>query len=325
MNARAPLLAAVVLGLLAAPPHTARSEPKAHRIGFFMARAPDVSLDAAFVRGLNDRGYQEGRNVVIEWRFANNQADALPALAAGLANRNLDVVVVAPEQAALAMKKADPNVPIVLATSGDPVGTGLARSLAHPGGKVTGLSNVSTETIGKQIQLLKHTIPGITRIAFLTNAHNLTKAIQFREARTAAQLLHVDVVFEQARGPTDLERAFAAMALTRPDVLVIAVDPLMFSERRRLAELAMKHRLPAISPFGEFADAGGLMAYGGNLVAMFSRSATYVDKILKGASPAELPIEQPTQFELVINLSTAGKLGLVIPRTVLARADKVIE
>ncbi len=325
MNHRVLLVAIVVLSFLAAPSHGAPPTLKVHRIGFFMARAPDTSLDAAFTRGLNEAGYQEGKNIVVESRFAHNQAEALPALAAEMARLNLEVVVAAPEQAAVAMKKADPTVPIVLATAGDPVGTGLATSLARPGGKVTGLSNISTDIIGKHIQLLKQTIPGITRVAFLTNAHNLTKATQRREARAAAKSLGVELEFEEAQGPADLERAFASMARARPSVLVVAIDPLMFSERRRLAELALQHRLPAISPFREFADAGGLMAYGGNLVYMFRRSATYVDKILKGANPAELPIEQPTVFDMAINLKTAGALGIKIPDSILLRADKVIE
>ena len=325
MNRRIFLVAVVALGFLAAPLCGAQPPSKVHRIGFFMARAPDASLDAAFVRGLNEAGYQEGKNIIVESRFAYNKAEALPALATEMARMNLEVIVVAPEQAAVAMKKAAPTVPIVLATAGDPVGTGLATALARPGGNVTGLSNISTDIIGKHIQLLKQTIPGITRVAFLTNAHNLTKATQLREARAAEQSLNVELVFEETQGPADLDRAFTAMVRSRPSVLVVAIDPLMFSERRRLADLAMKHRLPAISPFREFAEAGGLMAYGGNLVYMFSRSAAYVDKILRGANPAELPIEQPTVFEMAVNLKTAKELGIKIPDSILLRADKVIE
>lgn len=316
---------ALAMLLLVAPSQGAQSVSKVHRIGYLMVRGPDAGLEAAFMRGLNELGYQEGRNIVIERRFADNKAEALPMLAAGLARMNLDLVVVAPEQAAVAMKQAAPTVPIVMATAGEPVGTGVVVSLARPGGTVTGLSNVSIDIIGKQIQLLKQTIPGISRVAFLTNAHNLSKAIQLRAAQAAAQSLHVELVFEEAQGAADFERVFAAMAQARPGALVVAVDPLMFGERRRLAELAAKYRLPAISPFREFADAGGLMAYGANLTDMFRRSAAYVDKILRGAKPAELPVEQPTLFVLVINLRTAGLLGIEIPRQVLLRADKVIE
>jgi putative ABC transport system substrate-binding protein len=324
MNRRALVLAVVVLGFVA-PSYSAQPESKVRRVGFFMARAPDVSLDEAFARGLRDAGYREGENIIVESRFANNQAEALPALAAEMARLKLDVIVVAPEQAALAMSKADPKVPLVLATAGDPVGTGLAATLARPGGRVTGLSNIHTDIIGKHIQLLKQTIPAITRVGFLTNTHNLTKATQLRQAQRAAESLNVELAFEEARGPDDIDRAFTALVEAHPQVLVVAIDPLMFSERGRLAELAMKHRLPAISPFREFADSGGLMAYGGSLVYMFRRSATYVDKILKGAIPAELPIEQPTTFNLVINLKTARALGITIPDSILLRADKVIE
>lgn len=316
---------ALAMLLLVAPSQGAQSVSKVHRIGYLMVRGPDAGLEAAFMRGLNELGYQEGRNIVIERRFADNKAEALPMLAAGLARMNLDLVVVAPEQAAVAMKQAAPTVPIVMATAGEPVGTGVVVSLARPGGTVTGLSNVSIDIIGKQIQLLKQAIPGISRVAFLTNAHNLSKAIQLRAAQAAAQSLYVELVFEEAQGAADFERAFAAMAQARPGALVVAVDPLMFGERRRLAELAVKYRLPAISPFREFADAGGLMAYGANLTDMFRRSAVYVDKILRGAKPAQLPVEQPTLFVLVINLRTAGLLGINIPRPVLLRADKVIE
>jgi putative tryptophan/tyrosine transport system substrate-binding protein len=325
MSAARHISAAMATLLLVAPVQGAQSVSKVHRIGYLMVRGPDAGLEAAFMRGLNELGYQEGRNIIIERRFADNKAEALPELAAGLARMNLDLVVVAPEQAAVAMKQAAPAVPIVMATAGEPVGTGVVISLARPGGTITGLSNVSIDIIGKQIQLLKQVIPGITRVAFLTNAYNLSKAIQLRAAQAAAQSLHVELVFEEAQGAADFERAFAAMAQARPGALVVAVDPLMFGERRRLAELAAKHRLPAISPFREFADAGGLMAYGGSLPDMFRRSAAYVDKILRGAKPAALPVEQPTLFEFAVNLATARDLGLKIPQTLLQRADRVIE
>jgi len=317
--------AALATLLLLTPSHGAPLTSKVHRIGYLMVREPDAGLESAFLRGLNELGYIEGKNILIERRFAGNNADALPGLATEMARMKLDLVVVAPEQAAVAMKQAAPTVPIVMATAGEPVGTGVVVSLSRPGGTVTGLSNVSIDIIGKQMQLLQQTIPGLARVAFLTNAHNVSKAIQLRAARDAANSLRVALVFEEAKGPADFDRAFAAMTQVRAGALVVAVDPLMFGERRRLAELAAKHRLPAISPFREFADAGGLMAYGGNLPDMFRRAAGYVDKILNGANPAALPVEQPNLYELVINLKTAHAFGVTFPQPILTRADKVIE
>ena len=324
MNCRRLLFAAVVLGSLVAPLSDAQSASRLYRIGYFVARAPDAALDAAFIQGLSELGYEEGRNILIERRFADNKAEALPVLAAELATMNLDVIVVAPTHAAAAMKKATRTIPIVMANAGDPIGAGLIVSLARPGGNVTGLSNVSTDIIGKEKKLLKEKIPGLTRIAFLASADSPIKDAQLREAQAAAKSLRVELVFEQTHGAADLERAFTAMARARPSALVVALDPLMFGERQRLANFAAKHRLPSISAFREFAEAGGLIAYGSNLPDMFRRSATYVDKILRGAKPADMPVEQPLKFDMVVNLKTAKALGITIPPEMLLRADEVI-
>jgi putative ABC transport system substrate-binding protein len=318
------LFAVAGLSLCIIPPSDAQLPSRVYRIGYFLTRGPDAKLDDVFVQSLNELGYHEGKNLLIERRFGHNKAETFPGLAAELATMHLDVIVVAPNSAATAMKQAAPTTPIVMMTGADPVANGLIASLARPGGNVTGLSNVSTEIIGKEMQLLKKTVPGLSRVAFLANAQSLFKDVQFSEARAAAQALHVELVFVQAEDAADFERAFAAMSQARANGLVIALEALMFGERKRLAELASKHRLPAISAFREFADVGGLMAYGANLADMYRRSATYVDKILKGANPAELPVEQPLKFDMLVNLKTAKALGLTVPQSILIRADEVI-
>lgn len=324
MRRPAVLLAVALLSLPIAPPAGAQPTSKVYRIGYFVARGPDAKLDDAFVQGLRELGYQEGKHVVIERRFGYNKAEAMPALAAELAALKLDAVVAAPTQAVAAMKQASRTTPIVMATSAEPVVIGLIASLARPGGNVTGLSNVSTDLIGKEMQLLKETVPGFSRVAFLANTHSPGKDLQRREAQAAARALHVELVFEEAANAADLERAFAAIVQARANAVVVALDPLMFSERQRLAKLAVRHRLPMISAFREFAEAGGLMGYGANLADMFRRSALYVDKILKGANPAELPVEQPLKFDMAVNLKTAKALGLKVPPSILVRADEVI-
>lgn len=324
MKRRELLLATAGLGLFSTPPARAQPASRIYRIGYFVARGPDARLDNAFVQGLNELGYQEGRNVVIERRFGYNKAEAMPVLAGELASMKLDVILSAPNQAVSAMKQATRTIPIVMATGSDPVGTGLIASLSSPGGNVTGLSNIGTDIIGKEIQLLKETVPKFSQVAFLANINGPTKGIQFREAQAAVHSLHIKLHFEEVRNTADLDRAFAAIARVHAQGAVVALDPLMFGERQRLAELAIQHRMPTISAFREFADAGGLMAYGANLVDMFRRSATYVDKILKGANPADLPVEQPLKFDMVVNLKTAKALGLKVPQPILVRADEVI-
>lgn len=325
MIRRTLLFIAVALGLLIAPLGQAPSASKVFHIGYFVARAPDPATDGAFLQGLRDLGYVEGRNIVIERRFAYNKAEALPVLAGELAGMKLDLIVVAPINTALAMKKATSTIPIVMANGGEPVRVGLVASLARPGGNVTGLSNVSTDLIGKEMELLKEAVPGSSRVAFLVNASSPLADQQLREAHTGARSLGIRLVPGKTRDASQYQAAFAAFTRDRASALIVNLDPMFFTHRQRIADLAVAHRLPAISAFREFAEAGGLMAYGANLADMFRRSATYVDKILKGANPGDLPVEQPTKFDFVINLRTAKSLGITIPQSILLRADEVIQ
>jgi len=324
---RALLFIAVIGGALIAPFAQAQPAMKVFHIGFFVARGPDPVTDGAFLQGLRDLGYVEGKNIAIERRYAKGKAELLPGLAAEMADMQLDLIVVAPINAALAMKKATRTIPIVMANGGEPVGVGLVANLAHPGGNVTGLSNVSTDLIGKQMELLKETVPHFSRVAFLANGSipEIFKDLQFRAARAAARSLDARLQLVQASDVQEFEPVFTAIAQHRAQGLVVALDPMFFTHRLRLAELTASHRLPAISAFREFAEAGGLMAYGANLADMFRRSATYVDKILRGANPADLPVEQPTKFDFVINLKTAKMLKLTIPPAVMLRATDVIQ
>ena len=317
-------------GLLTAPlAAKAQQAAKIPRIGW-LANNPAGSphLLEAFLQGLRDLGYVEGRNVVIEYRDAEGKLERLPALAAELVALKVDVIVAAGPPAALAAKQATRTLPIVFASSGDPVTSGLVTSLARPGGNVTGLSAVAPELVGKCLEQLKQAVPGVSRVAVLWQPGGLgerTDKYILKEAEVAARALGVRLQFVEARGPADFDRAFSDMTRARAGALTVLSTPMFVSERRRLVDLAAKNRLPAVYPWREFVDAGGLMSYGPNLADMFRRAATYVDKILKGAKPADLPVEQPTKFELVINLKTAKALGLTIPASVLARADEVIQ
>ena len=325
MIRRTLLFITVILGLLIAPFAQAQPVTKMYHIGFLVGRGPDQVTDGAFLQGLRDLGYVEGKNIVIERRYAKGKAELLPGLAAELASMKLDLIVVAPAGPALAMKKASRTIPIVMANGGEPVSAGLVASLAHPGGNVTGLSNVSTDLIGKEMELLKETVPDLSRVAFLVNASSPFAGLQLREAQSSARALGLRLVPVKVRDATEYAAAFAAFTQARANALVINLDPMFFTDRQRLAELAAAHRLPAISAFREFAEVGGLMAYGANLADMFRHSATYVDKILKGANPADLPVEQPTKFDFVINLKTAKRLKLTVPPAVMLRATGVIQ
>jgi ABC-type uncharacterized transport system substrate-binding protein len=282
-------------------------------------------LIEAFRQGLRDLGYVEGRNVVIEYRDAEGKLERLPALAAELVARRVDVLVVGGTPQALAAKQATRTIPIVFSTVGDPVGSGLITSLARPGGNLTGLSNLSPELIGKCLELLKQTVPGVGRVAVLlhtsVNAEHAVKEMLTGPARA----LGVRLQFVTVRGPADLDRAFSDMRRERAGALTVLGSPLFLNERQRLVELAMKNRLPAVYATRDVVDAGGLMAYGSDDADLLRRAATYVDKILRGAKPGDLPVEQPTKFELVINTKTAKVLGLTIPQSVLGRADHIIE
>ena len=322
MIRRPSLAVALALGLLAAPlAAEAQQAAKVARIGYLATNlAASPHLREAFRQGLRDLGYVEGRNVVIEYRDAEGKLERLPALAAELVALKVDVIVAAGTPAALAAKQATRTLPIVFAAAADPVTSGLVTSLARPGGNVTGLSSLAPELVGKRLELLKQAVPGVSRVAVLWQPGALgerTEKDMLKGAEVAARALGVRLQFVEARGPADFDRAFSDMTRARAGALTVLPSTMFFSERRRLVDLAAKNRLPAVYPLREFVDAGGLMSYGPNLADLFRRAATYVDKILKGAKPADLPVEQPTKFELVINLKTAKALGLTIPPSLL--------
>ena len=287
---------------------------------------PAVShLYGAFRQRLRELGYVDGQNIAFEVRSAEGRAERLPDLAADLVRLKVDVIVAGGTPAPLAAKRATTAIPIVMASAGDPVGSGLVASLARPGGNVTGLSLLVPELGGKRLQLLKEVVPGVSRVAVLWNAANPYPVLVWRQTEAAARALGVHLQSLDVRGPDDLEGAFAAATRGRAGALITVEDPLTFGQRKRIVDFAARARLPAMYGFREFVDAGGLMSYAASLADLSRRAATYVDKILKGAKPADLPVEQPTKFELVINLKTAKALGLTIPPSVLIRADQVIQ
>ena len=319
----------VASGLLAAPlTAEAQQTAKVARLGYLSPNlAASAHLREAFRQGLRDLGYVEGRNVVLDYRDAEGKLERLPSLAAELVALKVDVIVAPNTVGVLAAKQATETIPIVFAVAADPVGSGLVTSLARPGGTVTGLSILAPELVGKCLELLTQAILGISRVAVLWQPGGLgerTEKDMLKGAEVAARALGVRLQFVEARGPADFEKAFSDMTSVRAGALTVLPNNLFNNERRHLADLAAKHRLPTVFPYREGADAGGLMAYGANLADLLRRAATYVDKILKGAKPGDLPVEQPTKFELVINLKTANILGLTIPQSVLARADEVI-
>jgi len=320
---------AVILSLTLAP-LAAEAQPadKIPRIGFLGSKVAVPQNHAAFLQGLRDLGYVEGRNVVIEYRDPAGKAERVPTLAAELVALKVDMIVAAYTPYALAAKQATKTIPIVF-VSLDAVSTGLVASLARPGGNLTGVSALLPDSVGKCLELLTQAVPRVGRIAVLwqRGASPNAEKNMLTAAEEAGRALRVQLKFVEARGPADLERAFAEMAKARVDALtVLPTNTVLIRERRRIVDLAAKHRLPAVYSLTEFVvDAGGLMAYGANVPDLYRRLAVYVDKILKGAKPADLPVEQPTKFEFVINLKTAKALGLTIPPSVLGRADEIIQ
>ena len=310
--------------------HTALAQQpsKVARIGWLGFEGRGAPRSEAFVQGLRDLGYVEGRNVVIEYRSAEGKLEQLPALATELVGLRVDVIVAQSTVAALAAKHATRDIPIVFGAVSDPVATGLVATFARPGGNVTGSSFFAPELVGKSMELLKQVVPGVTRVAVLWQPPAFAEAqgkALLTVAEAAAQTLRVRLQVVEAGGPDDFDRAFSEMTRGRAEALAVLTSATFPMGRRHLLDLAAKSRRPVIYPFREDVEAGGLMSYGPNVSDLFRRAATYVDKILKGAKPADLPVEQPTKFELVINLKTAKALGLTIPPSLLARADQVIE
>jgi len=324
------LVAVLAVSLLAAPLAVdAQQAGKVPRIGFLGMTSPSdrPPLLDAFRQRLRELGWVEGQNIVIDYRYAEGRVDRLPDLAAELVRLKVDLIVAsAGTQAATAAKNATETIPIVMIYVRDPVGTGLIASLARPGGNVTGVSgSAGLELFAKQLELLKETVPKIRRVAILSNPDNAYHQLAIREVNVAARSLGVQLQLLEARGPNEFDGAFAAMAKERVGALLVLSDAIFGSHRTRLADLAARSRLPAAFGVRDDVEAGGLMSYGPSILDSYRQAATYVDRILRGAKPAELPVERPTKFELVINMKTAKALGLTIPQSVLLRADHVIE
>ena len=331
MTTRREFIGTLAGGLLTVP-FVAEAQPatKAPRIGLLgLNLATNRNLPEAFRQGLRDLGYVEGRNVVIEYRDAKGKFERLPALAAELVALKVDVIMTGGRPQALAASQATRTLPIVFTGVGDPVLIGLVTSLARPDGNVTGLTlSTGPELVGKRLELLKQAVPGVGRVAVLwqPDAPGEPKENDgaLKAAEVAARALGVRLQIVEARGPADFDKAFAEMTRARAGAVTVFGGAMFANERGRLVDLVAKNRLPAVYPNRDYVDAGGLMSYGPDVADLWRRAATYVDKILKGAKPADLPVEQPTKFELVINLKTARALGLAIPQPVLGRADEVI-
>ena len=306
----------------------AQQPGKVPRIGYLAPVFPcsgHVPSLEAFWQGLRELGYVEGQNIVIECRSAEGKSDRLPHLAAELVRLKVDVILAGGgELVARAAKGATQTIPIVMTNAADPVETGLIDSLARPGGNITGLVTISPELTGKRLELLKEAFPKVSRVAVLTNPANPEQEARVKEINVAAQALGVQLQILEVRGPTDFDSAFSTITKMRVDALAPLGDPFIVSHRNQIVDFAAKNRLPAMYHRMEFVDAGGLMAYGPSYNDLFRRSAIYVDKILKGTKPADLPVEQSTKFEFIINLKTAKQIGLTIPPNVLGRADRVI-
>jgi len=306
-------------------PAQAQQAKKTPRIGFLMPGSrPTYSMRIeAFRNGLRELGYNEGQNIAIEWRFAEGKSDRLAGLAADLVRSKVDVIVTSTTPVTQAALQATRTIPIVMAASADPVGTGLVASLARPGGNITGLSMLGPDSDGKALEILQETLPKVTRIAFLWDPANAGMASRLRTLEIVAQTLRLQIQSLEVRTSSELESTLESAVSNRAGALFVPAG-LASVYRKRIVEFAAKKRLPAMYNDSESADDGGLMSYGVYLPALFHRAAVYVDKILKEAKPADLPVEQPTKFELVINLKTAKQIGLTIPPNVLARADRVI-
>ena len=326
---RRTFLAMVSGGLLAAPlPARAQQPRPLFRIGILSYLPSTDPMGSRFreavVAGLRDRGYLEGQHIAIEWRSWEGSLERLHVLSTELAQLGVDVIVVGPTPAAEEMKRASSTIPIV-AVHGDPVGSGLVASLARPGANVTGISMLNTELIGKQLQMLKEVSPTLSRVAVLSNPNTSTHQAYLRQAEVAARSLHVRLVVLKVRAPNEFGGAFTAATRERAGAVIVLGDTMFYVERMQIAELAARNRLPSMAPQQEQAAAGYLMAYGVSALDAYRRTAVYVDKILRGAKPADLPFEQATKLDLVVNLKTAKALGLTIPPSLLQRADQVIE
>ena len=315
-----------LLGGAAAWPLTARAQQAVGKIVTIgvLAIEPWPPIDT-FRQALNNLGYIEGKNVRFEYRYAEGYNERLPELANDLADLNVDVIVTWGTDAVLAAKQATTTIPIVMGAIGDPLGSGIVTNLARPGGNVTGSSSRAAELESKRLELLKEAAPGLSRAAILFNPTNHYMPLALQSARKGAQMLHVSLAIYEVRDTTTLDAAFVTLTKDRPDALMVPADTFLVSQRSRIAQFAIENKLPSVYTFREYIEAGGLFAYTPNYNDLFRRAASYVDKILKGAKPGELPIEQSTKFRLVINFKTARTLGVTLPPWLLVRADEVIE
>jgi putative ABC transport system substrate-binding protein len=328
MSSRTLVIAALFLAVAAAgPPVDAQQAPKIAKIGVLIASNPASAAQniEAFRQGLRELGYVEGKTVVLELRYGEARAERFLEFARELVGLKVDVIVTPTDVAIAAVKRETQTIPIVMVNSSDPAGTGFVASLGRPGGNVTGLSNLSSELSGKRLQLLREVVPGLSRVAFLWSPDVRGAVLDYKETESAARSLRLQLRSVEVLRAEDLDRAFSAVMSARAQALILVGNPVAFANRGQIASFAQRNRLPSMSTLKEYVDAGGLMSYGPSLPDMFRRAAIYVDKILKGAKPADLPVEQPTKFELVINLKTAKALGLTIPQSLFGRADHVIQ
>ena len=308
-------------------PAEAQQPKKVPRIGAFVPASASAApqLIEALRQGLREHGYVEEQNITLEPRYAEGKIERLAGFAAELVRLKADVIVVGSTPGIIAVKNTTGAIPIVMVTTGDPVAGGLVASLARPGGNITGLTALGQELSGKRLELLKEAVPKVSRVAVLSNPTNPDSGMSLKGMELAARALGVQFRVQEVHDPAELDKAFQATTREGARALMVLPDAMFVSQRERIVTLSAKSRLPAMYPHGEFVDAGGLMFYGASLADMWRRAATYVDKILKGAKPADLPVEQPKKFELIINLKAAKQIGLTIPPNVLVRADRVIK
>lgn len=331
MNKRRKLVIALGAGALAAPFGSfAQQQGKVWHIGFLAMRSPATSnrtkvTYGAFLRGMRELGYVDGKNLIIEWRFADGKDERLPGLAAELVQLKVDVIVAAGVQPTSAAQKATTTIPIVMGNNSDPVGNGFVGSLARPGGNITGLSNLTGDLGPKYFEMLRRMAPKLSRLAILMNPTNVSHAMFLKTVQAVAQKSSVNILPVEARSPKEIENAFSTITRHSAEAVIVANDLFFDQQLRQIAELSAKNRLPSVAAVQEYVEVGGLMSYGPNFAENYRRAATYVDKILKGAKPGDIPVEQPTKLELVINRKTAKALGLTIPQSLLISADKMIE
>jgi len=330
MNRRRKIIIALGASALTTPFCSfAQQQGKVWRIGFLTQRSRPLSLDSdifgAFRRGMRELAYIEGKNLVIEWRFADGKYERLPGLAVELVQLKVDVIVTQGTPDTRAAQKATTTIPIVMGNVADPIGSGFIKSLARPEGKITGLTNLTVDISSKHLEMLLSMVPKLSRVTVLVNPDNSYHATILKNVQSAAQRSGVKVLPVEARTPQEIENAFSLMTKEKAGAVIVAGDGFLNQQQRQISELAAKHRLPSISVRKEYVEAGGLISYGQNQAEGFRRAATYVDKIFKGAKPGDLPVEQPTKFELIINRKTAKALGFTIPQSLLISADKVIE